>query len=55
MKILINSEKNNRNIKSVYLGGSNEQHGKNDPDYNNQEITDKTVGATGRSTDGKVE
>ncbi|NYE03820.1 hypothetical protein F4694_000539 [Bacillus niacini] len=40
---------------SVYLGGANRQHGKNDPDYNNQEITDKTVGATGRSTNGKVE
>ncbi|MDQ0975332.1 hypothetical protein QFZ31_005210 [Neobacillus niacini] len=40
---------------SVYLGGANRQRGKNDPDYNNQEITDKTVGATGRSTNGKVE
>jgi hypothetical protein len=40
--------------KSVYLGGANRQRGKNDPDYNNQEITDKTVGATGRSTNGKV-
>jgi hypothetical protein len=40
---------------SAYLGGANRQRGKNDPEYNNQEITDKSVGATGRSTNGKVE
>jgi len=40
---------------SVYLGGANRQRGKNDPEYNNQEITDKTVGATGRSNNGKIE
>jgi hypothetical protein len=40
---------------SVYLGGANRQRGKNDPDYNNQEITDKAVGATGRGNNGKIE
>lgn len=40
---------------SAYLGGANRQPGKNDPDYNNQEITDKSVGATGRSINGKIE
>lgn len=40
---------------SVYLGGANRQRGKNDPDYNNQEITDTSVGATGRSNNGKIE
>jgi hypothetical protein len=40
---------------SVYLGGANQQRGQNDPDYNNQEITDKSVGAAGRSINGKVE
>jgi hypothetical protein len=40
---------------SVYLGGANRQRGKNDPDYNNQEITDKSVGATGRGNNGKIE
>ncbi|WP_157042257.1 hypothetical protein [Neobacillus jeddahensis] len=38
-----------RKHKAEYLGGKNNQPpGLNDPDYNNQEITDKTPGATGR-------
>ena len=41
--------------KSVYLGGENQQHGLNDHDYNNQENTDKSVGATGRTINGKNE
>lgn len=40
---------------SVYLGGANRQRGKNDPEYNNQENSDKSVGATGRSNNGKIE
>jgi hypothetical protein len=40
---------------SVYLGGANQQRGKNDPEYNNQENTDKSVGATGRSVNGQIE
>lgn len=41
--------------KGVYLGGDNQQYGKNDPEYNNQDNTDKAVGATGRNIDGKIE
>lgn len=40
---------------SVYLGGANQQRGKNDPEYNNQDNTDKSVGATGRSVNGQIE
>jgi hypothetical protein len=40
---------------SVYLGGANKQRGKNDPEYNNQDNTDKSVGATGRSVNGQIE
>jgi hypothetical protein len=32
-----------------YLGGQNQQRGLNDPDYNNQDNTDKAPGATGRN------
>jgi hypothetical protein len=39
----------------VYLGGANQQRGKNDPEYNNQSITDKSVGATGRNINGQTE
>jgi hypothetical protein len=35
--------------KPVYLGGNNNQKpGLNDKEYNNQSITDKSPGATGR-------
>jgi hypothetical protein len=40
---------------SVYLGGAKKQRGKNDPEYNNQDNTDKSVGATGRSVNGQIE
>ena len=39
----------------VYLGGDNQPRGKNDPEYNNQEITDKAIGATGRNINGQKE
>jgi hypothetical protein len=39
----------------VYLGGAKQPRGKNDPEYNNQEITDKAVGATGRNINGQNE
>ncbi|MDR7079082.1 hypothetical protein J2Y03_004139 [Neobacillus niacini] len=39
----------------VYLGGAKQQSRKNDPEYNNQEITDKAVGATGRNINGQNE
>jgi hypothetical protein len=37
-----------------YLGTDRKQQpGLNDQEYNNQEITDKTIGATGRESDLK--
>ncbi|MEH7253643.1 MULTISPECIES: hypothetical protein [Bacillaceae] len=40
--------------KSTYLGGDNQPYGVNDPEYNNQDNTDKSVGATGRNINGKI-
>ncbi|MCL6571444.1 MAG: hypothetical protein K6T88_07120 [Bacillus sp. (in: Bacteria)] len=34
--------------KVEYLGGSRKKPGINDPEYNNQENTDKSPGTTGR-------
>ncbi|MEH7010319.1 hypothetical protein V7087_05785 [Neobacillus niacini] len=47
-------KKEQQNHQGVYLGGANQQHGMNDPEYNNQDNTDKSVGATGRNSNGKV-
>jgi hypothetical protein len=41
--------------KGVYLGGNPQKPGLNDPEYNNQEITDKSVGATGRKVDEQIQ
>jgi hypothetical protein len=41
--------------KGIYLGGNQQQPGQNDPEYNNQEITDKSVGATGRKIDEQIQ
>jgi hypothetical protein len=48
-------KKEQQEHQSVYLGGANQQRGKNDPEYNNQDNTDKSVGATGRSVNGQIE
>ena len=41
--------KEQRNHKAEYLGsGRNQKPGLNDPEYNNQDNTDKSPGATGR-------
>jgi hypothetical protein len=47
--------KEQQDHQGVYLGGTNQQRGKNDPEYNNQENTDKSVGATGRKVNGQIE
>ncbi|MGX6446076.1 hypothetical protein ACWM35_22970 [Neobacillus sp. K501] len=41
--------------KGVYLGGNQQKPGLNDSEYNNQEITDKSVGATGRKVDEQIQ
>lgn len=41
--------------KGIYLGKTQQQPGLNDPEYNNQEITDKSVGATGRTIDEQIQ
>jgi hypothetical protein len=46
-------KKEQQKHQSVYLGGD-DQPGKNDPEYNNQEITDKAPGATGRNINEQV-
>jgi hypothetical protein len=46
-------KKEQQKHQSVYLGGD-DQPGKNDPVYNNQEITDKAPGATGRNINEQV-
>jgi len=38
----------------IYLGEGKQPPGINDEDYNNQENTDKSVGATGRNVNGKI-
>ncbi|MEH7179051.1 hypothetical protein [Neobacillus vireti] len=48
-------KKEQQEHQSPYLGGSNQPPGINDPEYNNQENTDKAVGATGRNINGKIE
>jgi hypothetical protein len=43
-----------QNHQGEYLGTDRrQQRGLNDEEYNNQEITDKAIGATGRDTDLK--
>ncbi|MFD2444426.1 hypothetical protein ACFSO7_10660 [Bacillus sp. CGMCC 1.16607] len=36
----------------IYIGGKNQPQGLNDESYNNQENTDKSVGATGLQEKG---
>jgi hypothetical protein len=47
-------KKEQQKHQSVYLGGDDQPYGKNDPEYNNQEITDKAPGATGRNINEQV-
>ncbi|MCM3691565.1 hypothetical protein [Neobacillus niacini] len=48
-------KKEQEHHQGVYLGGANQQRGKNDPEYNNQDNTEKSVGATGRKINGQIE
>jgi hypothetical protein len=48
-------KKEQQQHQGVYLGGDKQPPGKNDPEYNNQENTDKAVGATGRNINGQIE
>ena len=48
-------KKEQQNHQSAYLGGANQQRSKNNSEYNNQDNTDKSVGATGRSVNGQIE
>ncbi|MEH7112447.1 hypothetical protein V7124_08690 [Neobacillus niacini] len=47
-------KKEQQKHKSTYLGGDNQPYGVNDPEYNNQDNTDKSVGASGRNINGKT-
>jgi hypothetical protein len=47
-------KKEQQEHQGVYLGGANQQHGVNDPEYNDQDNTDKSTGATGRTINGKI-
>jgi hypothetical protein len=48
-------KKEQQNHQSAYLGGANQQRSKNNSEYNNQDNTDKSAGASGRSVNGQIE